>query len=91
MTSILDFLLSKELINQERREEIQKILLGTESEDQISKTHPHINLLEKLANFPKNSFNYKLMNLILKKKTNLCLAVDNMNKEQILKVLIFLF
>jgi len=90
MTSILDFLVSIGIIGQNRREEIQQQLLNpsTESIPNINqtKTFQHLNLLGRQKYFPKNSFNYKLINLMMKKKTNLCLAVDNFNKEQILKV-----
>uniref|UniRef100_A0A915MFL5 Uridine 5'-monophosphate synthase n=1 Tax=Meloidogyne javanica TaxID=6303 RepID=A0A915MFL5_MELJA len=92
MTSILDFLVSKGIIGQERREEIQQQLQDPSTEsipniNQTTKTFQHLNLLERQKYFPKNSFNYKLINLMMKKKTNLCLAVDNFNKEQILKIL----
>nr|CAD2190861.1 unnamed protein product [Meloidogyne enterolobii] len=92
MTSILDFLVSKGIIGQNRREEIQQQLLNPSTEsipniNQTTKTFQHLNLLERLKYFPENSFNYKLINLMMKKKTNLCLAVDNFNKDQILKIL----
>uniref|UniRef100_A0A1I8BY74 orotidine-5'-phosphate decarboxylase n=1 Tax=Meloidogyne hapla TaxID=6305 RepID=A0A1I8BY74_MELHA len=89
MTSILDFLVSKDIIGLDRREEIQKQLLETTekiSTNQI-KNCQHLNLLERRKYFPENSFNYKLINIMLQKKTNLCLAVDNLNKEQIVKIL----
>uniref|UniRef100_A0A914Z6I8 Uridine 5'-monophosphate synthase n=1 Tax=Panagrolaimus superbus TaxID=310955 RepID=A0A914Z6I8_9BILA len=93
MTAILDYLVSSETISAERREEIEALLKNTslantnapEKENGTNGTTNSWNLESRKSLLEANSLNLMVLNAMLKKQTNLCVAVDETSKEKILQ------
>jgi hypothetical protein len=83
----LDFLVKVNEITQVKRAEIVDQLKNPQYENASTKiTKEDWAIQKRFAAFEEGTLNRKLADIILGKKTNLCLAVDGCSKEKIIKV-----
>lgn len=86
MTNILDYLVSSGIITQEKRVQIRKQL-----DEGMNLINSDVNINDmqwKMANrrnlLEENLLNKKLLGIIFEKKTNLCVAIDETDKNKVL-------
>lgn len=91
MESILDYLeTTAKKITREKRQEIVEALNVTTAGIPAALKGPSWNLRERLERFT-NPLNRDLVHIVLKKQTNLCIAIDRAQAREVLEVCVRTF
>uniref|UniRef100_A0A7E4W8Z5 Uridine 5'-monophosphate synthase n=1 Tax=Panagrellus redivivus TaxID=6233 RepID=A0A7E4W8Z5_PANRE len=83
MTNILDYLVSSSAITATRRGEIEAQLKATIN---YTAPKPDWTLAARRSALEMNPLNKRVLEIILEKKTNLCVAVDETDKAKVLEI-----